>query len=204
MGQAGEVTATAQYKNSAGHWVSAPRPQKATRWKARVYIRGEDGLRQEIVRFARTRREAEAAIDVAVEAALVSSEVPIRRSMSLLAAGQYWLEQISRSHSRLSSRTIADYTWTWRTYVDARTSSMRGLTLHQANDPQRLRAFLQRLAEAHGSASAKKTKSVLNGVLAYAVDSGVLTSNAMRQVRTVDLDCGQVGAARSHASHDPC
>jgi integrase len=105
--------------------------------------------------------------------------------MGLLAAGQYWLEQISRSDSRLSSRTIADYTWTWRTYVDASKSSMRGLTLHQANDPQRLRAFLQRLAEAHGSASAKKTKSVLNGVLAYAVDSGVLTSNAMRQVRTV-------------------
>ena len=46
-------------------------------------------------------------------------------------------------------------------------------------------AFLQRVAEAHGSASAKKAKSVLNGVLAYAVDNGVLASNAMRQVRTV-------------------
>src|SRR4051794_41789727 len=60
-----------------------------------------------------------------------------------------------------------------------------GLTLHQANDPQRLRVFLQRVAEAHGSGSAKKTKSVLNGVLAHAVDSGVLASNAMRQVRAV-------------------
>jgi hypothetical protein len=39
----------------------------------------------------------------------------------------------------------------------------RGLTLHQANDPQRLRGFLQRVAEAHGSASAKKAKSVLHG-----------------------------------------
>ena len=185
MGQSGEVTATAQCKNAAGRWVTAPRPQKATRWKARVYIRGEDGLRQEIVRFARTRRQAEAAIEAAVEAALVDSDVPITRSMTLLAAGEYWLQQIARPDSRLSPRTIADYTWTWATYVDTRTSSLRGLTLHQANDPQRLRLFLQRIAEAHGSGSAKKTKSVLNGVLAYAVDSGVLASNAMRQVRTV-------------------
>lgn len=88
-------TATAQGKNAAGRWVTAPRPQKATRWKARVYVRGENGLRQEIVRFARTRRQAEAAIEAAVEAALVGSDVPIRRSMTLIAAGEYWLQQIS-------------------------------------------------------------------------------------------------------------
>jgi hypothetical protein len=87
--------------------------------------------------------------------------------------------------TRLSSRTIADYTWTWATYVEARTSSLRGHTLDQANDPQRPRVFLQRVAEAHGSVSAKKAKSVLHGVLAYAVDCGVLASNVMRQVRTV-------------------
>jgi integrase len=185
MGQAGEITVTAQHKNAAGRWVTAPRTQKATRWKARVYVRGEDGLRQELVRFARTRREAEAAIGTAVEAIVNRSDVPLTKAMTLLTAGEYWLEQIARPDSRLSSRTIADYTWTWATYVAAQTSSLRGLTLHQANDPQRLRGFLQRVAEAHGSASAKKSKSVLNGVLAYAVDSGVLTSNAMRQVRTV-------------------
>lgn len=197
MGQSGEVTATAQCKNAAGRWVTAARPQKATRWKARVYVRGEDGVRQEIVRFARTRREAEAAIEAAVEAALVSSDVPIRKSMSLIAAGEYWLQQIARSDSRLSSRTIADYTWTWASYVDTKSSSLRGLNLHQANDPQRLRVFLQRVAEAHGSASAKKAKSVLNGVLAYAVDSGVLASNAMRQVRTVTAT-GPKRAQRDH------
>lgn len=185
MGQSGEVTLTAQCKDTTGHWVAAPRPQKATRWKARVYIRGEGGLRREIVRHGRTRREAEAAIEAAVNEALLSSDVPIRKSMTLIDAGQYWLKQIARPDSRLSARTIADYTWTWTTYVESKTCSLRGLTLDQANDPQRLRVFLQRVAEAHGSASAKKTKSVLNGVLGFAVDSGVLASNAMRQVRTV-------------------
>jgi hypothetical protein len=93
--------------------------------------------------------------------------------------------QIARPDSGLSARTIADYSWTWQKYVDSTTSSLRGLTLQQANDPQRLRGFLQRVAEAHGSASAKKAKSILHGVIGYAVDNGVLSSDATRQVRTV-------------------
>jgi hypothetical protein len=48
-------------------------------------------------------------------------------------------------------------------------------------------AFLppQRVAEAHGSASAKKAKSVLHGVIGDAVDNGVLSNDATRQVRMV-------------------
>jgi integrase len=185
LGESGDVSVTAQYKNSAGRWVAAPRPQKATRWKARVYVRGHDGLRQEIVRFGRTRREAEASLEVAVAAVLRGADAVINPTMPLLDAGEYWLKQIARPDSGLSARTIADYSWTWQKYVDSATSSLRGLTLQQANDPQRLRGFLQRVAEAHGSASAKKAKSVLHGVIGYAVDNGVLSSDATRQVRTV-------------------
>jgi len=185
LGESGDVSVTAQYKNSAGRWVAAPRPQKATRWKARVYVRGHDGVRQEIVRFGPTRREAEASLEAAVAAVFRGADAVINPTMPLLEAGEYWLKQIARPDSGLGARTIADYSWTWQKYVDSPTSSLRGLTLQQANDPQRLRGFLQRVAEAHGSASAKKAKSVLHGVIGYAVDNGVLTSDATRQVRTV-------------------
>jgi integrase len=185
LGESGDVSLTAQCKNSAGRWVAAPRPQKATRWKARVYVRGHDGIRQEIVRFGRTGHEAEAALDMAVAASLHAADGVLTRNMPLVEAGEYWLRQISRPDSGLSARTIADYSWTWRKYVDSTASSLRGLTLQQANDPQRLRIFLQRVAEAHGSASAKKAKSVLHGVIGYAVDNGVLPSDALRQIRTV-------------------
>jgi integrase len=185
LGESGDVSVTAQCKNSAGRWVAAPRPQKATRWKARVYVRGHDGVRQEIVRFGRTRREAEASLEAAVVAVLRGADAVINPTMPLLEAGERWLQQIARPDSGLSARTITDYSWTWQKYVDATTSSLRGLTLQQANDPQRLRGFLQRVAEAHGSASAKKAKSVLHGVISYAVDNGVLPSDATRQVRTV-------------------
>ena len=203
MGQSGEVTVTCpaqECRRAMGHRTKAA--EGDTLEGSRLHPRrGRAAPGDRPVRPH--RREAEAAIEAAVAGALVSSDVPITRSMTLLAAGQYWLEQIARPDSRLSSRTIADYTWTWATYVEARTSSLRGLTLHQANDPQRLRGFLQRVAEAHGSASAKKAKSVLNGVLAYAVDSGVLASNAMRQVRTVASTAPRTAQTRPYASHDP-
>ena len=185
MGESGDVSVTAQYKNGAGRWVAAPRPQKATRWKARVYVRGHDGIRQELVRFERTRREAEASLESAMATVLHGGDAAITRTMRLLEAGEHWLKQIARPDSGLSARTISDYIWTWQKYVGSATSSLRGLTLQQANDPQRLRSFLQRVAEAHGSATAKKAKSVLHGVIGYAVDNGVLSSDATRQVRTV-------------------
>ena len=183
MGESGDVSVTAQCKNSAGRWVAAPRPQKATRWKARVYVRGHDGVRQEIVRFGRMRREAEASLEAAMVAVLRGADAVINPTMPLLEAGERWLQQIARPDSGLSARTIADYSWTWRKYVDSTTSSLRGLTLQQANDPQRIRGFLQRVAEEHGSASAKKAKSVLHGVIGYAVDNGVLSSDATRRAR---------------------
>jgi hypothetical protein len=53
------------------------------------------------------------------------------------------------------------------------------------------------VAEAQGSASAKKAKSVLHGVIGYAVDNGVLSSDAMRQVRTVTSTAAK-SKARDH------
>jgi hypothetical protein len=112
-----------------------------------------------------TRREAEASLDSAVATVLGRSGCRTQPTMPLLEAGERWLKQMARPDSGLSPRTIADSSWTWQKYVDSTTSSLRGLTLQQANDPPRLRGFLQRVAEAHGSASAKKAKSVLHGVI---------------------------------------
>jgi hypothetical protein len=54
-----------------------------------------------------------------------------------------------------------------------------------SNDPQRLRIFLQRLADASGTGTAKTAKSVVSGILGLAVDNGTLQLNAMRQIRPV-------------------
>jgi hypothetical protein len=66
-------------------------------------VRGHDGLRQEIVRFGRTRREAEASLDTAVAAVLRGADAVINPTMPLLEAGEYWLKQIARPDSGLSA-----------------------------------------------------------------------------------------------------
>ena len=83
-----------------------------------------------MVRFGRTRREAEESLEAAVEAVLRGADAIINRTMPLLEAGEYWLKQIARPDSGLSARTIADYSWTWQKYIDSPTSSLRGLTRH--------------------------------------------------------------------------
>jgi hypothetical protein len=87
LGESGDVSITAQYKNSAGRWVAAPRPQNASRWKARVYVRGNDGVRQEIVRFGRTRREAEASLEAAVAAVLRGADAIINPTNAATRGG---------------------------------------------------------------------------------------------------------------------
>ena len=102
-----------------------------------------------------------------------------------MSVGEIWLSQAARKDSGLAQRSVSDYTATFDRYIDRDGSSIRGLTLGQANDPQRLRIFLQQVADAHGTGAAKITRTVLSNVLNFAVDSGVLTSNAIRQVRAI-------------------
>ena len=123
--------------------VAAPKPKKATRWKARVDVRAHNGIRQEIVRFGRTRREAEDSLEATVATILRGPDAVIIRTMPLIEARGRWLQQIARPDSGLSARTIADYSWTWQKHISSAASSLRGLTLEQANDPHRLRSFLQ-------------------------------------------------------------
>lgn len=169
LGEPGDIAAVPQMKNAVGRWVGAPRSQKATRWKARTYVRGFDGGRSEITRFARTRREAEAAVVEAVREFLPPGDAQLTASMSLVAAGELWLDQIDRPDSGKSRRTIADYAGLWKSYVCGVDSSLRQLTVAQANDPQRLRLFLQGIADTRGTVSAQKTKALLSNVLEYAV-----------------------------------
>jgi hypothetical protein len=55
----------------------------------------------------------------------------------------------------------------------------------QVNDPQRLRAFLQTVADRHGIGALKMSRSVLSGILGFAINNGTLATNALRQIRAV-------------------
>lgn len=184
LGEIGEVVCTPQVQDESGRWVKTDRAGKAKRWEARAYFRGFDGVRRDVRVTARRRPEAEAALHGRVSERLRGAgDGELTSNMSMTLAGEWFVRQIERSDSGLSARTVQDYSAAWRRYVVAEGSPIRGLTLEQVNDPQRLTAFLRRVADRHGNGASKMARSTLAGLLRYAVDAGVLTTNAMRQVR---------------------
>lgn len=187
LGAHGEIETTPQVLNE-GRWVTAPNPRRAERHRARAYFRGWDGVRREVSAVAKTKHAAIKSCEVRLAERLRqpnASDQTISVHTAFINAGRVWLAQAARADSGLSPRSIADYTSSFGRHVDANGSSLRGVTLEQANDPQRLRIFLQALADRRGTGAAKLARSVISNVLNFAVDNGVLTSNAMRQVRTV-------------------
>jgi integrase len=187
LGEHGEIETTPQIRDG-GLWVTAPNPRRAQRHRARAYYRGWDGMRREVSAVAETKHAAIKGCEIALAQRLRqphASDQVISTRTPFPNAGLVWLAQAARTDSGLAPRSIADYTNSFERHVDAQGSSLRGLTLEQANDPQRLRIFLQTLADRRGTGASKLARSVISNVLNFAVDSGVLTSNAMRQVRAV-------------------
>lgn len=184
LGEHGEIEVTPQVKDESGKWKRAPYARSAQRWRARCSYRGHDGLIGELSRFAKTKRLATEALDKAL-AERHNAGVEMTSGTRLTEAGQQWLTQIKRTDSRLSAKTIEAYEGGFFRYVDVAESSIRGLTLTQLNDPQRLKKFLQSVADKHGTASAKMAKSIVSGILRLAVENGVLPRNALREIRPV-------------------
>lgn len=185
LGTHGDIEATPQKRGIDGKWKRNPSGRGAERWRARAYYRGHDGIVSDVSRVAKSRVLAVKACESALSEVLSAGDGDVTATMPLVAAGRLWLAQIARKDSGLSARTIIDYSATFHRYIDVDGSAIRGLTLAQVNDPQRLRNYLQGVADDHGSGSAKITKSVLSSILGQAVNDGVLSMNASRQVRPV-------------------
>lgn len=184
LGEHGEIKATPQ-KLIDGKWTAHPSGRGADRWRARAYYCGHDGVKGESSCVAKSKVLAVKAVEAALSQVLSAGDGGQTATTPLVKAGKAWLVQIARTDSGLSARTQTDYAATFKRYIDANGSTIRGLTLGQANDPQRLRGFLQTVADNHGTASAKIAKSVLSSIIGQAVNDGVLTMNAVRQVRPV-------------------
>ena len=188
LGEHGEPVITPQWRKD-GKWKRHPtgRGNNVERWHARVYYKGHDGVLGEVVRVSPRKPEALAAVLRAVDERmrLGSGSGSTSSSRPLLEAGKAWLALIARADSGLSARTVSDYTASYGRHLDAPGSNLRGLTLSQANEPARIRVWLQGIADNSGTGAAKMARSVLSGILQQAVDDGALQANGARQVRPV-------------------
>lgn len=184
LGEHGEVQLTRQKRTDAGQWVKVERG--GTRWRARCRYRATDGTYSEVSAFATTKLDAEKHLSERLaERARKGTDSALTPSTPLVEAGRQWVERIGRSDSGLSPRSVADYSATFSRYIAAPGSSLRGLTLREADDPGRITAFLRAVADHHGNGAAKQCRVVLSHIFRAAVRNRVLTTSPMRDVEPV-------------------
>lgn len=170
-----------------GKWRSTTHARSAHAWRARIYYRGFDGLLDDVSVRRRTRREAEDAARSALATRLSVGDNEIKSTTPLVAVAEQWLEHIKRpGFDGLSPRSIELYEQTYRRHIDAKGSSIRGLTISHANSVPRLRSFLQGISDNNGEGVANTTKTVLSHVIRWALENGdeAVTHNAARSFKT--------------------
>jgi integrase len=184
LGESGDIQYTRQQLID-GKWKTA-KNGSADRWKARVHYRGHDGTYAQLYGFGKTKIAAKQALDRKLkEKQRTRATEGLTSRTKLVDAGKQWVEDIQRSDSGLSPRSIDDYRRTFFRYIDAPGSSLRGLTLAEADDPGLLTSFLRHVADHHGSGAVKQTRIVLRHIFAMAVRLRAIPSNPMRDVGRV-------------------
>ncbi|MQA35959.1 tyrosine-type recombinase/integrase [Modestobacter roseus] len=180
-GQWGKITLTPLVERD-GKWVAAPEGAKPGRWRARARYRDENGRVHPVQREATAKARAERTLRDAlhnwttpVQGAAFSADLTLRD------AGQLWLEQKRRPESGVKASSLSQYEANFGRYV--RDSTIAERTLRDVNAVPILRPFLQKVADDHGSGAARTARTVVSGILTMAMEDGVLTHNAARNVR---------------------
>jgi len=183
LGSWGTVRVVGQVQLSPERWQQVSAGTKATRWRARTRVRDLDGRLRDVERYAATRAKAEAALKAALsERTAPRNSSTLSTETSLTKAGEVWLRQIRRAESGLAASTVAQYEAAWQRHV--KDSPLARMTLREANRVPPVRTFLEGVADAHGSGSAKTARTVVSLILGLAVHDGLFDVNAARQVRT--------------------
>lgn len=181
-GEHGEIDLT-PLKKVDGKWRRQPNGKGAEQWRARVRYRGHDGVYSEVSARGATRVAARAAAESALQRRLSGGVADISPTTPFVTVGESWLRSIQRLDRGLSNRTIRDYTGSFRRHVAGPSSSLMGLSVQEANNVNRIKTFLQGVADASGTGAAKTAKSVVSGVLNHAVDSNAIALNAARTIK---------------------
>ena len=197
LGQIGEPTITPVKLQDGGNYVALPPRSRSSAYRVTVYYRQWDGRRRRVARIERTRALAEAsAIRAARERLDGMDEGRWTRKTLVVNAARDWLEANTGDGGRLSERTGQVYWSAYKRAIANDGSAIAGLTLEQVNDAQRLRKYLDGVAEKNGTGTAKHVKAVLSGVLKEAVSFRVLPTNELLQVPGVKTVSPKRGSNR--------
>lgn len=171
-----------------------PHPTRAKMVQARGYY-SDSNKRQHEVRAvgsteAAARRELHKKVNDARDAYRGGAGA-LQHDTKLVTAAAIWLEWKRRERAKVRSSTLKEYSG----YVDRciKSSSLSELTVLEANDVNRIEAWLTTIADERGETAAKQARKVLSGILKLAERRTAIPASVIHRVQTPGAAPGSTG-----------
>lgn len=171
--------------------------QNGRTWIAATYLRDGDGRRREVRREGRSKSAAIQNLHDALDDRTGFSTSDITRESPIKQVAGLWLEKIARQvdSGELAANSLRVYESVYRGHIEHALGELR---LREAT-VARLDSFIVTMRAHHGGSLTKTARTVLNGILGYAVRNGALPANPMREVSRVPGDAGRIPRAMTDA-----
>jgi integrase len=156
-------------------------------WVAATRVRDADGRRREVKRSGRTADEARYNLQDALKERPAFGGSDLSGDSLLADVATAWIDSIDHQvavHDRAPT-TARVYRGVLNGHV---LPALGQLTVREAASVTRCDMFLRSMRTHHGAALTKTTRTVLNGVLGYAVRHGLIPANPMRDVGRIRGD----------------
>lgn len=180
-------------------------------YRAKVRLRGFDGVVRDFSRTGASKAKAERELKAALTRELSSStNCDLNSNSRFKEAAERWMAH-QRHRFEVGKRapgTIDNYQSVLKNHV---LPALGELRLFEVTVP-RLNAFLSTVQEKSSAAHARTARAVVSGVLRYAVSLGALTSSPMRDTNPIEgsakkkaraLDADERRAWLERLEHDP-
>ncbi|GAC1378646.1 MAG: hypothetical protein NVSMB48_00560 [Marmoricola sp.] len=171
-----------------------PHPTRPGQIKGRGYY--TDGHRQR--REARAVGKSEAAVRRELQRRVAAArdthrggDSELSNNTKLVRAADLWLEWKQRERKKVRDSTLKEY----RGYVDRciKRGSLSKLTVLEANDVNRIEAWLCTVADERGETAAKQSRKVLSGILKLAERRNAIPASVIGRVQTPGATPGSTG-----------
>lgn len=159
-----------------------------------------DGRTRQVTREGTSKQQARANLLAAVADRPGFAGASITAESKIVAAGKVWLDDIDRlvTLDQRSPNTARIYRGTFDLHIAPTIGELR---LREATVP-RLDGYLNHMRDTHSAALTRTTRTVLSGLLGFAVRQGALTANPIREVARIAGDPPRAARALSQLERD--
>lgn len=177
-----------------------PHPSNPKQVRAQAYYRDRANVRRELYAAGNSAAAAERALKRKVAELSKThqgGDETLNQGTPVSKAAELWVDECKRRRVRgrpLAEKTLQAYEGNVRRYILG--SDLANLSISQANDVNRIKAWLADIADNNGEAAALAARKALSGVLAMAEEGGAIEVSKIARVRTPGASAGSAGAER--------